>query len=102
MSKKYFKNNDTFEENENGNIIMNPLKNELLIYEPFSKYEKINRREKIEVVQIANPMTSEDIRKFGEERRKYLNENFKTVSNPIVVEGSIFAGISIITGDVII
>lgn len=102
LSKKYFKNNNTFEENENGNIIMNPLKNELLIYEPFSKYEKINRREKIEVIQIANPKTQEVKRKFGEERKKYLNENFKSVSNPIVSEGSIFAGISIITGDVII
>ena len=102
LSKKYFKNNNIFEENENGNIIMNPLKNELLIYEPFSKYEKINRREKIEVVQIANPITDEGRRKFGEARKKYLNENFKSVSNPIVSEGSIYAGISIITGDVII
>ena len=102
LSKKYFKNNNIFEENEGGNIILNPLKNELLIFEPFSKYEKIERQETIEVIQIANPHNLQRLKKYNAYKKDYFKNNFKSVSNPIVSEGSIYAGISIITGEVII
>ena len=104
LSKKYFKNNNKFEENINGNIILNPIKNELLIYEPYSKYEQKTKQEEIEVIRILNydNKESETEKAYSPERQKYLSENFRATSKTIVTEGSIYAGISLITGDVII
>ena len=102
LSKKYFLNNNKFEENENGNVILNPLKSEFLIYEPYSKYEKINQQTEIEVVQIKNEGYIDRADETSDIKDKFFKDNFKAVSVPVVRQGSIYTGISMITGEVII
>lgn len=83
IGKRYFKQNNIFVENEYGNIILNEIKNENLIYEPFSKHEKINKSKEIGMLNI----NSDNKEKFSDYNINFYKDNFKGTSMPLKIKG---------------